>query len=252
MNHLRAATKGVLQQVEERTGRSVQFLRDDSLKVMATFQMARDGASYHVLRHRPTDDPIDYLVVHQAAFVLRLYENPADRRFDFAPRDSAAGLMETLIAAGRPLSPSDAEALSAFARFTAHWTLLNLRSFPVGMRVDAWIDATLPDLRDLQRASLAVQQQESVASLSFRQGGLSLPRMTIALVATYAMFVDRLFGTTGYAVPYRAGGVSDMGNALLQAWDDIDAAATHDTELIDRWAALCGLSGQYDWIPFRP
>jgi hypothetical protein len=252
MKNLRAATKGVLQQVEDRTGRSVQFMRDDSLKVMATFQMARNGASFHTLRYRPTDEPIDYLVVHQAAFVLRLYENEADQRFDFSPRDSAADLMSTLISGGRPLAPADAQALPGFAKFTAQWTMMNLRSLAVGMRVDAWIDSTMPELREAQQANLATQQQENAASLSFRQGGLSLPRMSVSMVAAYALFVDRLCGMTGFAVPYRAAGFTDLGTRFLQAWDSIDSAATRDIELIDRWAAMCGLSGHYDWIPFSP
>lgn len=252
MNNLRAATRGVLQSVEEVTGRPIQFMRDDSLKVMATLQMARQGASFHVLRYRPSDSPLDYLVVQQAAFILRLYENDPAQRFDFVPSDTAGGLMESLIPAGRPLAGADAKALPEFAKFTAQWALMNVRSLPVGMRVDAWINATLPDLHDLQRASLSAQQQENVQVLSYRLGGLSAPRLLLGMLAAYAMFVDRLYGTQGYAVPYRAGGLQDHGAELLQAWDAIDAGATHDIELIDRWAALSGLAGQYNWIPFRP
>jgi hypothetical protein len=252
MNHLRAATKNVLKLVEERTDRPVQFLRDESLKVMASFQMARNGATSHILRYRPTDDPIDYLVVHQAAFALRLYENEPDQRFDFTGEDTAAKLMSTLIPGGRPLPASDAKLLPEFARFTAHWALMNLRSFPVGMRIDAWIDTSVPDLRDLQRATLEVQQQQNVASLSYRRGGMSLPRPTIGLVAAYALFVDRLCVSTCFAIPYKAAGMIEQGAELLQAWDTIDTSPTHDIELIDLWASLCGLSGHYDWIPFKP
>ena len=135
MIYLRAATKNVLKLVEERTGRPVQFLRDDGLKVMASFKMARDGAAYHVLRYRPTDLPIDYLVVHQAAFVLRLYENEPDRRFDFSGNDMAAKLMSMLIPGGRPLPASDIGLLPEFAQFAAHWALMNLRSLPPRVRI---------------------------------------------------------------------------------------------------------------------
>jgi hypothetical protein len=227
-------------------------MRDEDLRVMAQLQMARQGASFHVLRYRPSDAPLDYLVVHQAAFILRLYENDPVRRFDFTPSDTAAGLMEALIPAGKPLAGPDAAALPEFAKFTAHWALMNARSLPVGMRIDAWIDASFPDLRDLQRAYLATQQQENVQVLSYRQGGLSVPRVLLGMLAAYAMFVDRLYGTTGYSVPYRAAGLQEQGAELLQAWDTIDMDVAHDTDLIDRWAALCGLTGHYNWIPFRP
>lgn len=252
MKHLRAVTKDVLSQVEQSTGRSVQFMRDETLKLMATFQMARNGAAYHVLRYRPTDTPIDYLVVHQAAFVLRLYENTPDKRFDFVPDDSATELMKALIPAGRPLPDSDAKRLPAFAEFAAKWALLNVRSLPVGMRIDAWIAATLPDLRDLQQNSLGVQQQENVDVLSYRLGGLAAPRPALGMLAAYALFVDRLCDLTRYAIPYKATGLLEHGAELLQAWDAIDHAPSNDTALIDRWAGLSGLAGHYHWTPFRP
>lgn len=51
MQHLRAVRKGILKRVEERTGRSIQFLRDEKLSLLATLQMARNGADFHVLRY---------------------------------------------------------------------------------------------------------------------------------------------------------------------------------------------------------
>ncbi|MES2714646.1 MAG: hypothetical protein V4795_02705 [Pseudomonadota bacterium] len=239
--------------MEQRTGRPVQFMRDDSLKVMATLQKARNGASFHVLRYRPTDEHLDYLIAHQAAFVLRLFENPPDQRFDFAPDEAkTATLMRALIPAGRPLTATDAATLPEFAKFTGQWAMMNMLSVPVGMRVDEWIDTTLPDLKDLQRANLAVQQQENVRIISHRVGGLSVPRVLLSVLAAYAQFVDRLSGTSGFSVPYRAAGLQALGAELLKAWDEVDHSPTHDVELIDRWASLCGLAGHYSWVPFKP
>jgi len=252
MKNLRAATKRVLALVEERTGRPIQFLRNPDLKVMVTLRMARNGASYHVLHYRPTDTPLDYLIVHQAAFVLRLYENPPEHRFDFAPKDSVVSLMEELIRAGRPLAPNDAALAPQFAKFLAEWSLMNLRSLPVGMRIDTWIDAEVPDLRELQSATLAEQQQEYVSALSHRIGTLTIPRPCLGLVAAHAEHADRLSGTTKFSVPYRAAGLRSPADEILQCLADIDPAATHDTELIDRCAGLCGLANQYQWKPFKP
>lgn len=249
---LRAATRSVLDRVEQVTGRSVQFMRDNELEVMATLGMARHGSGYHVLRYRPTDEPLDYLIAHQASFILRLYANPPDQRWDFVPKDSAAALMESLIKSGRPLSQDDAARLPQFAQFVAQWSLLNLRSLPVGMRIDAWIHAELPDLREMQRETLLAQHQEYVAGLSFRVGSLMVPKASLAMVAAHAEFVDRLLGDTRLAVPYKAAGLHDLATEILQCLDAVDPAPTHDTELIDRCAAVCGLGGQYEWKPFQP
>jgi hypothetical protein len=64
MKHLRAITKSVLRQVEDLSGKPVEFVADDELPVMATMQIARRGAPCHLLRYRPGVGPIDYLVVH--------------------------------------------------------------------------------------------------------------------------------------------------------------------------------------------
>ena len=90
MKHLRAVTKDILERVETQTGKSIQFMRDEKLPLLATLQMARNGAEFHVLRYKPTDEPLDYFIAFQAGFVLRLFENEPNKRFDFAPLPSAA------------------------------------------------------------------------------------------------------------------------------------------------------------------
>ncbi len=42
MQHLLAATRGILKRVEEQTGKSIQFMRDEKLSLLATLQMARN------------------------------------------------------------------------------------------------------------------------------------------------------------------------------------------------------------------
>lgn len=49
MQNLRAATKGILKRVEEQTGKSIQFMRDEKLSLIATLQMARNGADFHAI-----------------------------------------------------------------------------------------------------------------------------------------------------------------------------------------------------------
>jgi hypothetical protein len=76
-------------------------MRDDELPVLTTMQTARGGAAFHVIRYRTSNDPLDYLIAYQAGFLLRLFQNPPERRFDFVP-DPAAHKAESLIAAPVP------------------------------------------------------------------------------------------------------------------------------------------------------
>jgi hypothetical protein len=252
MQHLRAATKGILKRVEEQTGMSIQFMRDEKLSLLATLQMARNGADFHVLRYRPTNEPLDYVVAFQAGFILRLFENEPGRRFDFAPSPTAGQYVEPLLDAGQALDPADRKALPEFARFVAQWALMNLRSLPIGMRIDRWIATEYPELRELQLTSIGLQQQQNVDVLSYRLGKLTIPTPLMGAIAAYALFADRMTDGGTFAIPYEAAGVLGQGHELLRVWDKLPADAQHDCQLVDSWAAKIGMSNWYTWIPYRP
>lgn len=59
MKNLRPETMGILAKVEALSGRPVEFKPDSSLGLRATLQIARNGARSHVLKYRPSNDPID-------------------------------------------------------------------------------------------------------------------------------------------------------------------------------------------------
>lgn len=252
MKNLRKATRGVLAKVEEVTGKSIQFLRDEKLSLLATLQIARNGADYHVLRYRPSDEPVDYFVVSQAAFVLRLFENEPSQRFDFAPDPAAAKHVETLLKSGQALGQQDIAVLPQFAQFVAQWAMMNLRSLPISMRIDRWIATEIPDLRDLQSAGIAAQQQQNADVLAYKLGNLSVPVSLLGMNAAYALFADRLAGSESYAIPYEAMGILEHGKALLRLWDETPPEPNNDWSLVDKWAKASGLSEGYKWIEYRP
>jgi hypothetical protein len=214
--------------------------------------MARNGAPYHFLRYKPTDEPLDYVIAFQAGFVLRLFENEPEQRFDFAPEPDAGTRVEPLLSAGQGLGDEDRRVLPDFARFVAQWALMNLRSLPVGMRIDQWIATEYPELAELQRDSIALQQQQNMELLSFKHGRLTIPTTLMGPIAAYALFADRLVDGGTFSVPFSAAGALGQGEELLRIWDSTPTDATQDCALIDQWAAASGLSGWYAWTPYRP
>ena len=243
---------GILQRVETLSGRPVEFKPDSSLTLRATLQLARNGAPTHVLHYRPSNEPLDYWVAYQAGFLLRLLELPPDERFDFAATGAATGQVEELLTTGQPLNAGDKACAPQFAQMTAHWAMLNLRSYAIGMRIDQWLASDFPELRELQAAGVDAMQQENLLLLSKRIGSLSIPVPLLAPVAAYALFADRLLGRAGHAIPYRAAGVLDLGAELLAISDSASPDAVHDRDLVDAWAAAIGMTGWYAWIPYKP
>jgi len=252
MLNLRTVTKRILEEVEQKTGKSIQFFRDEKLSVLTTIHMARNGADFHILRYRPSNDPIDYFVAFQAGFLLRLFDNEPAKRFDFAPHPAANKHVEVLLTAGQSLNSKDKQALPEFAQFVTHWALLSLRSLPIGMRIDRWIATSYPELRELQKSGLAVQQQQNMDVLAYKMDNLTVPTTLLGMNAAYALFADRLAGTESYAVPYEVTGLLSHGRELLRIWDQIPSDATHDCSLVDSWAAASGLTNWYNWVPYKP
>jgi hypothetical protein len=252
MFHLRAVTKGILRSVEDLSGKSIEFMRDDSLPVLATLQMARNGAAYHVLRYKPSKEPLDYMVAFQAGFLIRLFANEPNKRFDFVPSDVAGRRVEPLVAAGVRLDEADRRMLPEFSGFVAQWALMNLRSYPIGMRIDQWIAREHPELLELQASSIALQQQQNVELLAFKRGRLTIPTPLMGGIAAYALFAEKLTGQGTYAIPYSVAGVLQQGQELMQIWNATPDDPQHDCELVDRWAEAQGITDWFFWKPYSP
>ena len=252
MKNLRPETMCILERVQALSGRPVEFQPDSSLKVRATLQMARNGAPSHVLRYRPSNDPIDYWVAYQAGYALRLFSLPPDQRFDFVGTGRGEAQLNSLLTVGQPLTDTDRANLPRFAEVTLHWALLNLRSFAIGMRVDQWIADAYPVLHSNQAAGMDELQQENLRVISYRVGNLSIPVPLLAPVAAYAKFADRLRGTAVYSIPYRAAGVLGAGAELLEISDSLESGPASDCALVDAWAAAIGMTGWFAWQPYRP
>ena len=252
MQNLRKVTKDILARVEERTGKSIEFMRDEQLKVLATLQMARNGAAFHVLRYSPSNEPLDYLIAYQAGYILRLFENEPSERFDFAPKPDAGNAVAALVTPAMSLSAADREMLPQFSEFVAQWSLMTLRSLPIGMRIDRWIADQYPELRDLQCDSIGTQQQQNMGVVAFKMAKLTVPTTLLALPAAHALFADQMDASGSFAVPFEAMGLLNLGKELMRVWEEAPADALHDRELVDRWAQTLGMTDWYHWIPYRP
>src|SRR4051812_35348027 len=90
-------TTDVLKQVEDRSGTPVAVMTDPSLPTFASIKIAKGSAPVHVLTYNPTKPGMDYHVAYQCGFVLRLFENSPEERFEFAPNDSRRVAVQKLL-----------------------------------------------------------------------------------------------------------------------------------------------------------
>lgn len=151
-----------------------------------------------------------------------------------------------------PLTDEEQSVLGPFSAAIADWALLQLRSLPVGMRIDPWIRDTMPALRSQQEAGIAEVQRQNLDATTRSLGRLTVPRHLAATNAASALFADRLLGREWFAIPYRAMGLTDEAQSLLALFDEVPPEPAHDCQLIDRWADALGMRGWYRWTAYRP
>lgn len=251
MKNLRQTTKNILQSVEEVSGKSVQLMRDESLAVLATLTIARDGAPFHILRYKPSNDPLDYFVAHQAGFVLRLYGCLPSQRFDFCVNDAGVQTIGNLLSVASGSVKANEEEIKTYSQMLLQWVLMNLRSLPIGMRIDEWIATSFPDLHDLQQQGIAIQQQQNINLLSMKMGNHYIPSSLMGPVSAYALHGDRLSKSELFSTPFTAAGLRDQGFELLKIWDEISNDPSADRQLVDAWAAKSKMSNWYEWKPHK-
>ncbi len=133
--------------------------------------------------------------------------------------------------------------------------LTQLRSYPIGMRIDQWIHDEFPALDGLQRDAVARQQRDNLSVLQPEARKLApkpVRDANAAMNAAYAIFCDRVFGKAGYAIPYRSAGYEKRGRALLDIMESIPDDPASDRALVDAWGEELGLADWYQWTPMQP
>ncbi|MCC5611962.1 hypothetical protein LC612_35830 [Nostoc sp. CHAB 5834] len=243
-------TLALLDEIAKLSGRPVSLQPDGALGVKATFSLARATAPLHVLKYRPDNDPLDYWVAYQACVALRLFSLPSEKRFDLAATGLAQKSIKQLLSAGLKLTPKEETVAAPYVEVISHWTMMNLRSFPGGMRIDTYLSKHHPHLKELQRNGIAQMQAENHRVLSMNMGRMRIPPVLMAPLAAYALHSDRLLGNTAYAVPYSAIGALKAGHQLLALSDSIPESPEFDKTLTDAWANEMGVRGWYDWVPY--
>lgn len=249
-------TQQVLQLVEARSGIHVHVEADPSLPgtTLATVVMARGKLALHRVSYRPDSSSApDYLICQQAGFILRVFDAPPERRFDFAVSPEAHAAVERLVKSHPVAKVVPPQALPQLCQILGSGLLSHLRSIPVGMRVDRWLATDFPALAELQKASVLRQLQDSVATLAPQHRQASPQKIfdaTQAISAAFASFWALRLNQPHLALPFKAAGFLQAGQELLAIWESTPDIAENDRTIIDAWAEKLGIAGWHQWVPY--
>jgi hypothetical protein len=200
-------------------------------------------------------DP-DYLIFYQCGFILRLFEIPESERVDLAGTADARQTVYRLLTApdgpGKKLK-FPPETLSTLRDQLFDGLMRQLRSIPIGFRVDSWIMREYPELGQLQRDMIMRQLQDNLSSLGPEAKKIAPKKIYQAnatINAAFAAFWAKQLSDPTLAVPYKAAGLVKAGEELLGLLDEISDAPAADRDLVDAWASRLGLTDWYKWVPY--
>ena len=253
--NLHPATQKALAQVEEKTGLPVIVNPDPSIGTLASVKIARYGAPAHVVNYNPhMGHGIDYAVCCQCGYILRAFGPPEGERFDFGMtywgrRETEKLLTERLRAQGLSF-PKEVRSQLRDKLFDG--MMLQLRSVPVGLRVDAWIGREHPDLAEQQKASVSRQVTDNIRSLTPEVRKIAPEKIfaaSMGMNAAFAAYWSKAWNDPLPLAPYRETGLLATGEALLTLWNDVPDDSANDRKLIDAWGECLGLQGWYEFLP---
>jgi len=240
-------TKEIIERTERLTGKPVHLVEDRSLPLISRIEIARGPTRMHVLRYRPVPDGTpNYFICFQCSFLIRLYENPPEQRFDFEASPDAPARMASLLK-GNP-------AASQMKDMLLGGLMTQLRSMPIGMRIDDWLFHEYPELRSQQVAGAKAQLRDNSRALApeiRRQVPKPVFTANAAMNAAFALYWAKSLADDSISLPYRSTGFQPKGEALMGIFGQVGSAPAEDRRLVDSWAEEVGLAGWYLWVPHR-
>jgi hypothetical protein len=245
----------ISREVESLTGCPVSISHDPSINRMATVEIARGPVRFHRIRIHPSHvDVVDYLISFQCGLILRKFALPPTERFDLAWSQKGRKEAEELVRDHYRGSGLPAATIKGFCDRLYDGLIVQLISIPLTLRVDSWIVDGYADLVLQQREAVIRLLQENLESLRPEIKKLApekIVKPSQVMNSALAKFWSRRWDDPKHSLPYRSINLGVAGRQLLETFDSIPSEPRHDRTLVDGWAKRLGLTGWYEWVPYR-
>jgi hypothetical protein len=257
---LRQITRDIISLVEEKSGIPVRVTQDPNLPTLATVRIARKGSTpVHLVVYKPSPgESPDYAICFQCTYVLRLFSNPPEKRFDLTDTEKGRQEVEKMITAPGGVASKFRLRKAQIEELRSQFLdglLIHLRSVPVGLRVSEWLATHYPELEPLEKEHVQREFDINRQSLQEQIKEITPPKVfqaAQAIAAAYALYWSEFYGKPEVFNPYILAGFEKDARALLDIYHQIPDDPTFDQALIDAWGKHLGLTSWYAWLPYQP
>ena len=188
----RDATHRILKLVEEKTGIPVRVTKDSTLPTHATVRMARGNLPVHLVAYNPSKGPApDYLICYQCGHILRLFECAPDQRQEFVLKEHGRQAVREMLRTSLSMGRLPEAVQQQMVKQLFEGVMRQIRTYPIGIRVDDWIAREYPELRELQETSAKAQMQENTQVLSPQVKQMApekIYRLSVAMNGAFAQY----------------------------------------------------------------
>jgi hypothetical protein len=238
----------------------VHVMEDPKLQVLATVRMARSGElPAHLISYKqsPGEAP-DYQICFECTYILRLFANPPEKRFDLTDTTKGRDEVEKMITAPGGIAAKFRLQKAQIEQMRSQFLnglLIHLRSIPVGLRVSEWLSAKYPELGELEKEHVQNEVNINRQSMKAEIKEITPPKIYQAaqsIGAAYTLYWSEIYRKPEWFNPYRLNGFEKQARKLLELFNHGLDDPLHDQELIDAWGKHLGISDWYRWVPYQP
>jgi len=239
-----------LDALEQLGGKPVVLRENADLPNQARIHVAAADEPAHVLSYTPAAAPeLPYLVCFQCGLAERALRSARDERFNVASTPETYTRVQKLVRNKKTIPEN---MVATYSQMITDGLGVQLRSMPIGIRVDRVLHEAHPELRGMQRVVAERQLKESVGCLSPSIKEMApelIFNASVGMNSALALEWSRLWNEDAHVVPYRLAGHVGLGEKLLAALEAIPDTPHHDRELLSSWAEVLGVDGLYSIGP---
>lgn len=240
------AQQHAIDALEQLGGKPVVLREKADLPNEARIHVAAENEPAHVLSYKPAAAPeLPYLVCFQCSLAERALRSARDERFNVASTRETYSWVQKLVRDKQAIPES---MVPTYSQMITDGLGVQLRSMPIGIRVDRVLYEAHPELRGMQRVIAERQLSESVGCLSpaiKQMAPEQIFNASVGMNAALALEWSRFWNEDAHVVPYRLAGYVGLGEKLLAALEAIPDTPHHDRELVSSWAKILGVDGLY-------
>lgn len=238
--------QAALTALEKLGGKPVILRENAQLPNPAKIHVASETEPAHVLTYNPAATPeLPYLVCFQCGLAERALRSARDERFNVANTPDTYSRVQALVQEKKTIPD---EMIVTYSQMITEGLGTQLRSMPVGIRIDRALYQFHPELRDMQHVVAERQLKESVGCLNPSIKAI-VPELifnaSVGMNAALALEWARVWNEDAHVVPYRLAGHVALGERLLASLDAIPDTPHNDRELVSSWAEILGVDRLY-------